>query len=378
MSEKSISEWSRQNYERKKREQRRALGPRLNQEYTHGCVVTDLDDLAFATRSMGRPDPHMTVVYCSSCDLFCNPEHFDGHANGIRTERVRGKSKMRSVFEAHVAKARRERTASLSRREVPECPLASRNLFGGVYSTPLKATVGRADGAVASLKPTGGPDGLSLDLVGVREAALQYHIDHCEERRVIVVDATTLATSSVLLPWYATGDEVALQLAERRGLKYPNNVLPFDLPEPLYRKLQRARGSKRNEIQVLVIDSGVCVAVTKALRRKLTEAEWIRFAVATAKSSMLRDAQSEAPGKTGRSSDWYWQTKYPGGCSGSGHQVADADLAHEREADVRAAVAAGKVPILVTIGKKRAAALVVLDRPEAAFPFTKTAAEVLG
>jgi hypothetical protein len=47
----------------------------------------------------------------------------------------------------------------------------------------------------------------------------------------------------------------------------------------------------------------------------------------------------------------------------SRQRVVDADLAHEREAEVRAAVAAGKYPILLTVGAKRGARFAVIEKP---------------
>lgn len=183
------------------------------------------------------------------------------------------------------------------------------------------------------------------NLAELRALARQFHIDHVG-RYDIAVDTETLRCSAVPRPWYT--------LRECGG-KPNDKTLPFAVPAGF----RRTNGKTR---RVFLVRAGICIGTTTIAKGRLTPDETLRFLLAEAGCRVPPGCQ---PDRDTNFQDWCWGHFHRGGCgmSFSRHRVVDADLAHEREADVRAAVAAGKYPVLLSMGAKRAARFAVIEKP---------------
>lgn len=183
------------------------------------------------------------------------------------------------------------------------------------------------------------------NLAKVREAARQFHIDHVGNYD-IAVDAATLISAAVPKPWYTLS-----QCGGRRT----DETLPFELPAG-------SRLSSGGPLRVFVIEAGLCLGITSIDKRRLANDEALRFVVAIAGYNLAPGCR--LGGEDGTLADWAWGAVNGGKrVNVTRHNVFDANLAHEREADVRAAVAAGKYPVLLSVGKKRAVGFSVIERP---------------
>ena len=183
------------------------------------------------------------------------------------------------------------------------------------------------------------------NLAELRALARQFQIDHVG-RYDIAVDTETLRCSAVPKPWYT--------LRECGG-KPNDKTLPFAVPAGF----RRASGKTT---RVFLVRDGICIGTTTVARGRLTPDEALRFLLGSAGCRVAPGCRSE---REEQLQDWCWGHLHRGGCGMgfSRHRVVDADLAHEREADVRAAVAAGKYPVLLSVGAKRAARFAVIEKP---------------
>ncbi len=215
-------------------------------------------------------------------------------------------------------------------------------------SQPTDPTPERAVLSTGSSSAEQSPKGTGktvTNLAELRALARQFHIDHVG-RYDIAVDTETLRCSAVPRPWYT--------LRECGG-KPNDKTLPFAVPVGF----RRTNGKTR---RVFLVRAGICIGTTTIARGRLTTDEALRFLLASAGCRVPPGCRSEPDEQLG---DWCWGHLHRGGCgmSFSRHRVVDADLAHEREADVRAAVAAGKYPVLLSMGAKRAARFAVIEKP---------------
>jgi hypothetical protein len=160
-----------------------------------------------------------------------------------------------------------------------------------------------------------------------REAALQYHIDHCERGRALIVDARLL-------------NVISIPRMEVAGL----TSRQFD-------RLLRTR-----QIPVVVRD-GEQAYLTTLPRRAHTVEERFRFGLSSLREMFERDSRQEGGlnESKGRKVDWYCGQVYlkPVRSMSSSHSVRDADLAYGLRANVEAHVAVGCTPYVVTVGVRR-------------------------
>jgi hypothetical protein len=194
------------------------------------------------------------------------------------------------------------------------------------------------------IESTTGATEKTEQIAKIRERARQFHIDHVGNYD-IVVDATTLLCSAVPKPWYTLS---------QCGGKRSDKTLPFELPT----------GSKMTsgkKTRVFIVNTGICTGITTIATGRLSRDEALRFTIAVAGRRTAPGCRSEREGNV---ADWAWGQMHGGtGVRVTAHRVFDADLAHEREDDVRAAVAAGKYPVVLSIGAKRAAGFAVIEKP---------------
>lgn len=256
------------------------------------------------------------------------------------------RARMAKTGEAYQTAARRIRANVKVVKAGGEVP--SPSVPDGGFLSPL-AELGAERNEVSADSPsaTQSPKGAAArikNLAGIRNAARQFHIDYVGKYD-IAVDAVTLACSAVPKPWFT--------LRECGG-KANGETLPFEVPAGF-----RRTSGKR--IRVFIVDAGVCIGTTSIAGGRLTSDEVFRFTLAAAARRVPPGCRPE---RDENLQDWVWGQKHRGnGITFSRHSVYDADLAHEREADVRAAVAAGKYPVLLTVGTKRAARFAVIEKP---------------
>lgn len=157
------------------------------------------------------------------------------------------------------------------------------------------------------------------NLTEIRNAALQFRIEYVCGKYDIAVDAQTLACSAIPKPWL---------------------TLPFKVNP-------RVRPTNKT-IRVFIVEAGVCVETT-SLPARLTSDETRRHMLAIAACKLAPGCKREHDEKL---SDWAWVRLYNQTYYSSRHSVMDADIAHEHQAELRAAVTAGSYPVLLTVGKK--------------------------
>lgn len=256
------------------------------------------------------------------------------------------RARMAKTGERYQTAARRVRASNPLSGPTPELP--SQSIPDGRALAPLVG-IGANGDAVSIDSPTAKPPMKSTlaritNLPEIRAAARQFRID-LDGSYDIAVDATTLACSAVPIPWFT--------LRECGGRR-TDKTLPFEVPAG-FRKTM----SKR--IRVFIVDSGLCIGTTSMAGGQHTKDELVRFMVAQAACKVAPGCRLERDIEL---EDWAWSQWHQGNrVRVTRHKVADADLAHEREAELRAAVAAGMYPILLTVGAKRAFGFVVMPKP---------------
>lgn len=255
-------------------------------------------------------------------------------------------ARMAKTGEGYQTAARRVRaSASLSG---PASELPSQSSPDGSVLSPLAEVDAKGD-VVCIDSPTAkqsmkGTLARIKNLPEIRKAARQFHIDF-DGRYDIAVDAKTLACSAVPIPWFT--------LRECGG-KRTDETLPFEVPAGF-----RRTSGKRS--RVFIVDAGMCIGMTSIAGGRLTHDEALRLMMAKAGCRVAPGCRLERDREL---KDWAWGQWYRGNrVSVSRHDLVDADLAHEREAEVRASVAAGKYPVLWTVGAKRAFGFAVIEKP---------------
>lgn len=179
-----------------------------------------------------------------------------------------------------------------------------------------------------------------------REVALQYHLDHSENHRVIVVSIETMDVWSV-----SHEDLYRLEVPSSDGTK------TIISPKLRTRLLLRSVG---RQIPVLIISKSASPQITNMAHRRLTPEERYRFAIGLLNSSLGRAASE------GKLYDFYSVSLRKNIARLSSHRVVDSDLAGEHRREVERLVAQGKLPVIVEVGRMKK--LLVLDRPASSVP----------
>lgn len=201
-----------------------------------------------------------------------------------------------------------------------------------------------------------------LDLVRIREAAMQYHIDHCEQGRCIVVHPETFLCSSISSP-LSRAFRSHPHFGQDRELTWEN--LSRGMSRTQANRLALKLSGKR--IPVLVVRDGELLGTVRLPSRKLTSDERRRFSLSLAKSCIEEDADAKSlSNRDGGSArgvrDFYSVDSYGSGrCTCYRHKVIDSDLAGPYREKVESIVSEGKLPIVLKFGKKFE--LVVVERP---------------